>query len=305
MRMTAPRSNAGHAPLGDPIFERVGQDPRHSFYWHMHGYPDAIARWNYHPEYELHLVQYSSGHYVVGDFAGRFGPGNLVLTGPNLPHVWFSDLAHADERIAERDVVLQFSGDWLRRLAAVCPELARVEDLLTGADRGLVFEGPTATEVARRLREMGDLAPMARLASLMTLLDLLAGTPARPLASPTYRLEHSAVRSEQVDAILRYLHGHFDRPLSMSRLAHWQDMTPSAFSRFFKRATGDTFVAFVRRMRIDRACALLVESEDTVADICFRVGYRNLSNFNRHFRALTGHTPTRYRTLFAAGHAVA
>ena len=79
-------SHLNDTPLGAPVFECISQDPKFSFYWHCHDFPAPIARWNYHPEYELHLIRYSSGHYFVGDYIGRFEPGNLVLVGPNIPH---------------------------------------------------------------------------------------------------------------------------------------------------------------------------------------------------------------------------
>lgn len=285
--------------LGDPVFETISHDPRHSFYWHTHGYPSPIAKWNYHPEYELHLIRRSSGRYMVGDHIDRFEPGNLVLVGPNVPHAWFSELADDREVIDDRDVVVQFKGDWFDGLAQACPELRRVVPVMSASARGVEFIGSEAIRAAHLLEGMGEQDPLTRVATLLELLGRLADSRYRLLASPYYQLERSGVRSEQVDAILQYVHRHFDQPLSMAAIAAWQGMTPPTFSRLFKRTTGDTFVAFVRRLRLDYACRLLLDQQHSIADICFMVGYGNLSNFNRHFRRLTGSTPRAYRA--AAG----
>ncbi|WP_423822519.1 AraC family transcriptional regulator [Salinisphaera sp. SPP-AMP-43] len=279
--------------LGDPVFENIAHDPRHSFYWHTHGFPSPLAQWNFHPEYELHLIRRSHGHYMVGDYAGRFGPGNLVLVGPNLPHLWFSDLARDDEIIERRDVVVQFRGEWLEALMRLCPELRRVETLIKDCGRGVRFDDAAAA--ATRLEAMEHQDQVSRVSTLIDLLGRLSRSDYRQLASPNYHLGQAGVRSEQVDAILSYVHRHFNRHISMAAVARWQGMTPSTFSRFFKQATGDTFVAFVRRLRIDHACRLLLDPRYTVADICFMAGYSNLSNFNRHFRRVTGLSPREYR----------
>jgi AraC-like DNA-binding protein len=72
-------------------------------------------------------------------------------------------------------------------------------------------------------------------------------------------------------------------------------MTDSAFSRYFKRMSGQTFSDTVRKLRLAQACKLLEDSDLPVSAICYRVGYTNLSNFNRQFRAQHGITPSEFR----------
>ena len=94
LRARAQKEAAGNArsPLTDPDFELIVSDPASAFRWHRHDYPSPLARWNYHPEFEIHMIAESSGKMFVGDHIGRFGPGNFLLVGPNLPHHWISDL---------------------------------------------------------------------------------------------------------------------------------------------------------------------------------------------------------------------
>jgi hypothetical protein len=54
------------------------------------------------------------GRVFVGDYIGYFGPGHLVLTGPRLPHNWISTDV-GPEGVAQRDMVLQFSDEPLKR----------------------------------------------------------------------------------------------------------------------------------------------------------------------------------------------
>jgi len=86
--------------------------------------------------------------------------------------------------------------------------------------------------------------------------------------------------------------------LRLTDLAVLSGFTPSSFSRAFKRHTGLTFVRYVNRMRIDNASDLLMTTNDSVADICFQVGFNNLSNFNRHFMSLKRMSPSEFRRLY-------
>lgn len=288
-------SHLNDTPLGAPVFECISQDPKFSFYWHSHDFPAPIARWNYHPEYELHLIRYSAGHYVVGDYIGRFEPGNLVLVGPNIPHAWFSELDDGQSVIKGRDVVLQFKGEWLEHMMALCPELNCLSTLIEDSALGVEFKGEEAARCAELLIRMGEQDNAGRLLTMLTIMRRLSQSEYHPLAGREYGLEAKGASSEQVDAILLYIHDHFHEELRMATLAENNGMTPSTFSRFFKHATGDTFVAFLRRIRIGHACRLLLEGKQSIADICFEVGYNNLSNFNRHFRELKGMTPRQYQ----------
>ncbi len=72
-------------------------------------------------------------------------------------------------------------------------------------------------------------------------------------------------------------------------------MSESRFSRFFRRATGNTFTDFVNRVRINRACQLLMETERYITHICYDVGFNNVANFNRRFLDIKGMTPSEYR----------
>ena len=76
-----------------PDLEVVQIGQGQSFKAWEHGLPFHTVRWHFHPELEVHHVIATSGRCYIGDHIGEFGPGQLVLTGPNLPHNWISDVA--------------------------------------------------------------------------------------------------------------------------------------------------------------------------------------------------------------------
>jgi AraC-like DNA-binding protein len=72
-------------------------------------------------------------------------------------------------------------------------------------------------------------------------------------------------------------------------------MSRPSFSRFFHRATNKTFRGFLNEVRIGHASRALLETDQTVAEICYDSGFSNLSNFNRQFLRLRQVSPREYR----------
>ena len=72
-------------------------------------------------------------------------------------------------------------------------------------------------------------------------------------------------------------------------------MTESSFSRFFRRATGNTFTDFVNRAAHQPACQLLMETDRYITNVCYDVGFNNVANFNRRFLQIKGMTPKEFR----------
>ena len=203
----APVALNARTALANPDFELIVGDPATSFRWHRHDYPNPLARWNHHPEYEVHLVAESAGKMFVGDHIGAFGPGNLLLLGPHLPHHWVSDLDRG-QRIAGRDVVLQFSEAFIDDARRVFPEFARLGPLLEESRRGIEFFGDDARCCAELLTAMGDCAGLSRIALFVRLLErMVAAKQRRLLASETYCPELIVGGDARMGAVIEYVFG--------------------------------------------------------------------------------------------------
>ena len=252
--------------------------------------------WHHHPEAELTLVARSRGRRFVGDSAEDYADGDLVLLGPALPHTWASDSAGPQEC-----VVVQYDPAWLARLAAVAPEAAGAHRATARAWRGLQFAGDARDRAADRLLALADDAasPLDRLAGLLAVLDGLADADARPLSGEAFARRPPVVDARLAD-VLRYVERNLTGGVSASAAAGVACLTPAAFSRFFRRATGRTFVAHVHDARVALACRRLLETDDAVTAVALASGFDNLSNFNRVFRRLRGRSPRDFRRAFGA-----
>ena len=259
-----------------------------------HGFPTPLARWHHHDEYELHLIVATSGKAFVGDWIGPFQPGHLVLTGPRLPHNWVSmDLP--DGGVAERDRVIQFAHPPIAAAAELIPELAEALPLLDRARHGIEFFG-MAEAAALHWQKVKHNRGLKRLAAFADFLsDLSRCTDFRLLSNVQMQSVDDDAGSDQINRIVNRLMADVAQPVAASEVAAELGMSESRFSRFFRRATGNTFTDFVNRVRINRACQLLMEGERRIGDICFEVGFNNLANFNRRFLEIKGLTPSEFR----------
>lgn len=282
----------------EPDLEVVQIRPGESFAAWSHGYPYRTVRWHFHPEYELHQVVATKGRYFVGDFIGVFDPGNLVLTGPNLPHNWVSDVPK-DAIVPLRCRIIQFSESFISGAMTALPELAVLNPVLESSRRGVLFSDEISREISPLMAEVMDAQGVRRIELFVRIAGVLSRAKgSRLLASASYLPDPSGYMSARINKALAYIRENLTRPFSEADLAAIAGQSTSGFSRAFRQHTGMSLVQYVKRLRINLACQVLMSDEQaSITSICYEVGYNNLSNFNRQFLAEKGMTPSQFRRL--------
>jgi AraC-like DNA-binding protein len=290
-------AKAAFMSANPPTFEHIVPNANEAFLFRVDDYPWERNVWNYHPEIEIHLLRKASGMAFVGDHIGEFGPGYLTVIGPNLPHDWVT-ATEPGEIIKGRDVVIQFDPLKLTEMAKSFPEVKQLDAFLTRSERGLVFTGGTLEAARDMIERMIDLKGFARLAAFFQLLELLSSSSEYDiLSSPEFSPKLEAETLDVLQRSLIYIFEHLASDIHLKEVADLAGMSESTFSRFFKKNTGNSFTDHVNKLRIWQACKLLSETDMPVTDICFEVGYLNISNFNRTFLKQHRMTPTAYRRL--------
>jgi AraC-like DNA-binding protein len=92
----------------------------------------------------------------------------------------------------------------------------------------------------------------------------------------------------------------YREPLDVAALARAAHLSPAHFSREFRRVFGETPHQYLLSRRLERAAALLRNTDWTVADICVAVGLRSVGSFTTSFGRAFGRSPTAYRKAYAA-----
>lgn len=271
-----------------------------SFVYQFKREPSFGVFWHFHPEYQLTFVLRGEGKRFVGDDVSPFKSGDLVLTGPNLPHMWCSSRPRTSGSRPHEAIIIQFPGTIFGGPFLDLPEMAPVRRLLEKSAQGIRFGDVARKKVAPRMIRMGRLRGLARLIELLEILRILSQVPPeRTLSSRAFAPSARIGDRDRIDAICKFAAENSTKPIALSQAASAAHMSVPAFTRFFRKSTGKTFLEYLTEIRVGSACRLLVETDKSASEVCFAAGFRNVSTFNRRFLELKGVTPREFRRQFS------
>ena len=251
--------------------------------------------WHYHPELELTLIEKGTGLRFVGDSVEEFASGDLCLLGSNTPHCWAS---HPDESGGVRSVVVQFLPDFLGEAFFHAPEMRAISRLMQTARHGLAICGALRQNVTRRIAAISkhpESSPNRLTELLGILVDIAGSHDCRPLASAGYEPLSCECAGRKLAQVLKFIHANLGPELKQRQVAELIGASPQAFSRFFTRAMGKPYVAYVNELKIHKACRLLIETDANITEVALDAGFNNLSNFNKQFRRRKNTPPRIWR----------
>ena len=285
-----------------PVNIKLPRPPESSFKYKNILLESLEFNWHYHPEYEIMFMYQSKGKRFIGDSISYYKEGDLFFIGPNLPHTWYSPSVRRGNNHLHRAILIQFPENFAGLNVHEIPELNTVHKLFINASLGIQFFGETRKRVAVKILEMETADGVDRFILLLKILDLMgkADKTERAILSGVEFTHGFQPRDQsRIDKVCTYINQNYKNTLRLEDAASMANMSTTAFSRFFKKSTGKTFVSYVNELRIGWACKLLIESEATIAEICYEVGFNNLSNFNRRFKERHKMSPRKYRRQFA------
>ncbi len=102
---------------------------------------------------------------------------------------------------------------------------------------------------------------------------------------------------QKMRQILEFVNYHYKEKITLETMANQCYMSPTAFSRYFSRATGEPFIGYVNKVRIQHASMELLTTNQSVSEIALNNGFGSIPQFNKTFKAITGLAPREYRQL--------
>lgn len=247
-----------------------------------------------HPEYEINLVMNTSGTRVIGDNEEEFNGLDLVMTGPNLPHVWKSELE------TNHVITIQFSSDLLADQIVSKRVFMPIRQLLIDSIQGLHFYGSDAERIKDEIMELLNMQGFQTATKFFSILCSMATATKRKLVSNMYESEIliNISKSRRITKACKYIEENISQKISLSDVAMLVNMSESAFSHFFKKKTGISFITHVNNLRVAKACDMLINTSSSASEICYDCGFNNKSNFIRIFTKKKQMTPIEYRKYY-------
>lgn len=247
---------------------------------------------HYHSDYELNMVIGSKGKRIVGDAIDDFGELDLVLIGPNVPHMWKGEIEEGNHV-----VTIQFHEQFLDSLILKKRLFNSIGDLLQRSSRGIEFSGETKLTIKTKILEMTRTQGFNTALQFFSILyDLSISQDQKVLANVHYSPYElgNQTKSRRITTVCNYVDQHFHEKITLSDISRLIGMSESAFSHFFKKKTQRNFVDYVNDIRIGYACQMLFETTHSIAEVGYAAGFNNISNFIRIFKKKKGETPSDY-----------
>lgn len=274
-------------PVSEETSFRVQVDQVRHFYDKFH----------HHQEVQITWIQKSYGSLLMGNAITTFEENDLLVIGANVPHSFQNDeiFYEKNNTLTAEAISILFDENAFGKSFFDLPEMKNIRNFIKNADKGYRIKGETKNEVIVQLKLIEEKNGTERFLILMGILNRLSTSKEIELLSNLSFLGNpTSSESKKLETIFQYTLDHYQRTIKLEEVAKNSNLSVSAFCRFFKLRTRKTFSQFVNEFRISVACKKLLLDDFSISEVCYEVGFTNLSNFNRQFKKITGFTPSQY-----------
>lgn len=258
-----------------------------------------------HTYIQINYVYKGRGVHVVGDRKTEICKGDIFVIPPFVPHAIMSDrdgkLEIFEFEFRADFVLPDFENDeksesyldfaYLEPFMVVEEEMKprfNLDDRMQNEVERILWE------VHEEYEKMNAGYKLVSKALLLKLLVLVG----RAFSNEIRGTETEKILGRYKKAVVKaaeYINENYPQPLSLDRIAGEAGYSKSHFCYLFKAVMGKTYIEYLNEVRIEAAKRMLCETEKSVSEICFEVGYNSCANFNKNFKLITGLTPRNFR----------
>jgi len=253
---------------------------------------------HYHPEVQLTLILEGSGTRFIGNSISSFQEGDLFLIGSNVPHVFRNEQAAGSDKQEPKvkSLSLYFKPDALGDTFFQLPETRHISLLLSEASRGIEISRAGTGDMKDLFTQIWLLSGFDRLQKLLEILNRISlSTEYRVISQHAYDRPLRDTDNRRISEVFDFVVKNYAEEIKLKHVASLANLSPTAFCRYFKLHTRQTFTEFLNRTRIGQASRLLTETNHSISEIGYVCGYNNIPYFNREFKKITGLTPMNFR----------
>jgi len=245
-----------------------------------------------HEEIQLSLIVEGEGTLIVGDTINHYRPGDILVIGSHLPHVFKSDVSTSK---VSHMLTLFFSKSSFGSQFFELEELKELQRFFKRSRHG--FKVTTKQKPIKELFfQLENASKLNRFLILFQILKLISSANYISLSSFVYDRKFTDNEGSRMRNVFEYSMDHFKSEINLDIIAEVANMTKNAFCKYFKKRTNKTYVTFLNELRVEHAGKLLSTNKElSIAEIAELSGYNNLSNFNRQFQIFKQQSPTEFR----------
>ena len=248
-----------------------------------------------HEEIQISLIVEGEGTLVVGDTVNYYSNNDVLVIGSHIPHVFKSDINASK---TSHMLTLFFTKHSFGNQFFELEELKEVEPFFKRAKHG--FKVISNQKMIKDLFfQLEKSTKLNCFIILLKLIKIASQASYKSLSSFVYDKKYSNNEGNRMRNVFEYTMDNYHKDISLDTIADVSNMTKNAFCKYFKKRTNKTYVMFLNELRIEHACKMLLSEKDlSIIQIAEQVGFNNMSNFNRQFKAIKQVSPSEYRKAF-------
>lgn len=263
--------------------------------------PYFLKELHFHPEIELVHIQNGNGTQIIGTHIQHFNDGDIIMVGAHLAHLWKCNERYfkKNSKLIAKATVVHFLPEALGANFFTLPENAQIQKLITKSKLGLSIHNNTKEKVASLMNTLLTAKGTNKIILLLEILTIIGNSKDIKVLNLKENLYTNTTKeTDRLNDVFQYLLSNFQEDIKLVDIANIANLSPNAFCRYFKQRTNKTYSSFLLELRINHACKLLNETNYSINTICYESGFKNISNFNRHFKQLNNFSPLQYRNKF-------
>jgi AraC-like DNA-binding protein len=259
------------------------------FYPHLHRHKEAQVTW----------IQGGEGTLIVGNSMHAFKAGEIFYIAADQPHLFKSSPEYfhpeSDKKVKALTIFFDPNGG-LASLFSL-PEMKGFKDFLRQHTQGFSVPDEYMSKVSRAMLDVQAAGGPDQLIQFLQMLRILSSMKISPVPLSDFDIAPAIneVEGIRISNIYNYILQHYSTDITLDDVAREACMTPQAFCRYFKKHTRHTFVSFLNQTRINEACKKLTGNKyESISVVAYKCGFNSITNFNRVFKSLIGHSPREY-----------
>lgn len=249
-----------------------------------------------HREVEFQFTESGYGHRIIGGVLEPFDSQGVLIIPSGVPHTWIYENLRNNPAYRIQEYNIQFDLDLVTKRMASFPEFSEGVSFFDHLKEPCEISGQDAVRIRGLMKRMLHQDGVDRLISFFQIVKICSlSCLIRQIHLEQTNFDNLQKQS-RIHEAYAFMNEHMCENIGIEDVSQRMNMSKTSFCNFFKRATGKTFTFALNEMRINRAAMLLTNNTDlSVADIAYSVGFNSPSRFSHLFRKMRGKAPKSYR----------
>lgn len=253
--------------------------------------PYVMKNSHMHDYYEMYYLMAGTRRYFINHTLYNMEPGDVILVDKSDLHL---TTMISSEHYYER-FLMTFNDNFVDR---VCTGLDR--DLLLAPFKARKVHVPVSKRYAfegllhklksecEKSDEYAAYLAQVHMSEILIFLNRCTGPSTTPF-------DDMSIHEERIQQVCKYIINYYNQPISLNEISKMAYMSPTYFSKKFKKVTGFGFNEYLNNVRIKMATNMLIETQYSVTEIARFCGYKDSNYFGDVFKKVMGVSPSKYR----------